>query len=59
MIKKIVSRWFHKYLKVFEKKRVRKDADEKDMRSCHKSQRKFCSKKEEDISVVKNRKRRS
>ena len=50
MVKEIVPRKFHKYLKMFEKK-------EKDMRSCHRSQRMLCTKKEEDISIVKNRER--
>ena len=35
-VEKMIPRRFHKYLKVFEKKkRVREDVDEEDMRLCH------------------------
>ena len=50
MVKEMVPRKFHKYLKMFEKK-------EKDMRSCHRPQRMLCTEKGEDISIVKNRER--
>ena len=33
IVEKIISRRFYKYLKVFEKKRVRENANKKDMRS--------------------------
>ena len=51
----MISRRFHKYLKAFEKKRVRENADKKNMGLCYRSQKRICSKKEEDISIVKNR----
>jgi len=48
---------FHKYLKVFEKK-VRENANKEDMTLCYRSQRRFCSEKGGNISVIKNRERR-
>ena len=53
----MVPRWFHKYLKMFEKERVREDADKEGLRSCHRSQRRICAKKGQDLSVVKSRER--
>jgi len=55
MVKEMVPGRFYKYLKVFEKKGIRENANEKDLESCYRSQERFCSKKEEDISIVKNR----
>ena len=51
----MVPRWFHKYLKVFEKGRVREDADEESLRSCHRSQRRICAKEGQDLSIIKSR----
>ena len=46
----MVPRRFHKYLKVFEKK-------DSERGSCHRSQRRICTKERQDLSVVKSRKR--
>jgi len=40
------------------KKKVREDANKEDLGSYHRSQRRFCAKKGEDIPIVKSRKRR-
>ena len=58
-VEEMVPRWFYKYLKVFEKKKVREDANKEGLESCHKSQRRICSKKGEDISIIKGRERGS
>jgi len=57
-VKEMVPRRFHKYLKVFEKKKS-ENANEEDLELCHESQKIICAKKGEDISVVKNRERGS
>ena len=59
MVEEMVPRQFHKYLKVFEKKKVREDTNKEDLGSCHRSQRRFCAKKGEDISIVKSKERES
>jgi len=43
---KMVPRQFHKYLKVFEKKKLRKNANKKGLGSCYRSQRRICAKEE-------------
>ena len=40
------------------KKKVRKNANKEDIRLCYRSQRRFCSEKGKNISVIKNRERR-
>jgi len=40
-----------------KEKRVRKNANEKDMGSYHRSQRRFCAEEGKNISIVKSRER--
>ena len=42
-----------------EEERFRKDANKEGLRSYHRSQRGICTKKREDISIIKSRKRES
>ena len=55
----MVPRRFHKYLEVFEKKGVRKNANKEVMGLYHRSQKGISYKKGKDISIIKNRERES
>jgi len=54
----MVLRQFHKYLKVFEKKESERIPTRKTW-DHHRSQRRICTKKREDVSIIKSRKRGS
>ena len=57
IVEEMVLRRFYKYFKNVWEEWIREDANEKDIGLYHRSQRKVCYKKEEDISTVKNRKK--
>ena len=42
---------------MFKKERIRDNANKEDMKLCYRSEGRFCSKKREYISIIKNRKR--
>ena len=52
IVEEMVPGRFHKYLEVFEKKGVRKNANKKAIGLYHRSQKEICYKKGEDISVI-------
>ena len=58
-MEKIVSRRSHRYFKVFEKKELKECINKEDMGSCYKSQKRICSKKGKDISIIQNKERES
>jgi len=59
IVEKMIPRRFHKYLKVFEKKELERMSMRKIWNHIIDLREEFISKKKKDISVVKNRKRRS
>jgi len=58
-VEEIVPKWFHKYLKVFEKKESEKMPTRKIWDHTIDLREEFVLKKREDISIVKNRERKS
>ena len=59
IVEKMIPRRFHKYLKVVEKKELERMSMRKTWNHIINLREEFIPKKKKDISVVKNRKRRS